>query len=160
MIEKVAFYLQRNDEEPNILLAEDLAGRNDAAGIAEIAKGLDADEPQVAGDCVKVLYEIGYRKPELIAPYAATFVAGLKSRNNRIVWGSAIALSLIAESASDYLFSELETIRRAYESGSGIQDRSAGTMRYLGGVPAEKSREAAYKHERNRVVRDTRLCEE
>jgi nucleoside-diphosphate-sugar epimerase len=64
LIEKTAYYLGRNDEGPNVLLAEELADRNDAAGIAEIAKGLEAAEPQVAGDCVKVLYEVGYRKPD------------------------------------------------------------------------------------------------
>jgi hypothetical protein len=120
VIENIAYHRGRNDEKPNIELAETLVKRNDTKGIAEIAKGLGDEKAQVASDCVKVLYEIGYRKPELITGYADLFVNGLRSMNNRLVWGSCIALSLIAEPASDYLFKEFDTIYKAYENGSVI----------------------------------------
>lgn len=120
MIEKIAYYLGRNDEEPDIKLAEELVRTADVKGIAEIAAGLESDKVQVINDCIKVLYEIGYRNPALIADYAAVFVRNLKSKNNRLVWGSCIALSQIAELTSDFLFGEFDTIYQAYKNGSVI----------------------------------------
>ncbi len=46
---------------------------------------------------MKVLYEIGYLTPELIADYADDFLKLLRSKNNRMVWGGMIALATIAE---------------------------------------------------------------
>jgi hypothetical protein len=120
MIERIAYHLGRNDEEPNIRLAEELAKTKDAVGIEEIARGLEDKKEQVASDCIKVLYEVGYRNPSLIAAYAEVFMTRLKSRKNRLVWGSAIALAQIAELRSEYLFRELDTIYQAYKEGSVI----------------------------------------
>lgn len=120
MIEKIASRLGRNDDEPNVLLATRLAEKKDDVGIAEIVAGLDDESDAVKSDCVKELYETGFLDPELIAPYAPTFVRHLKSRNNRRVWGCCIALATIAELKSDYLYENLDAIRRAYETGSVI----------------------------------------
>ncbi len=120
MIEKIAYNLGRNDEEPNIQLAEELVRSKDKKGIAEIIKGLENTKEQIANDCIKVLYETGYRDPSLISEYAEIFIKLLKSKNNRLVWGSAIALSLIAETESDYLIKEFDTIYKAYKNGSVI----------------------------------------
>ncbi|MFH1512036.1 MAG: hypothetical protein ABIG45_01645, partial [Bacillota bacterium] len=77
-------------------------------------------EQAVAGDCVKVLYEIGYRNPGLIAPYAETFLGLLQSKNNRLVWGAMIALSRIAELNPHPVYAQLNTVLAAYERGSVI----------------------------------------
>lgn len=58
MIEKIAYHLGRNDEEPNITLGEQLGETEDRTGIAEIVDGLHNKNKQIAGDCIKVLYEI------------------------------------------------------------------------------------------------------
>lgn len=120
MIEKIAFNLVRKDDKPNIELAEDLAKNKDKKGISEIVKGLEDSKEQIVNDCIKVLYETGYRDPSLISEYAENFIKLLKSKNNRLVWGSAIALSSIAETESDYLFKEFDTIYKAYKTGSVI----------------------------------------
>ena len=120
VLDQIAYFQQRHDEVPNQELARDLAERRDHAGIREIAENLANDNPQIQSDCLKVLYEIGYREPELIAAYASAFVDLLRSRNNRLVWGSMIALSTIAQIAPDMLFAHVEVIQQAIERGSVI----------------------------------------
>ncbi|MCL2492838.1 MAG: hypothetical protein FWF33_02200 [Clostridiales bacterium] len=120
MIEKLACKLGRNDEIPNIELAEYLCRRKDAAEIKEIAEGFQGTDKAVANDCIKVLYEIGERDPNLIAGYADAFVSGLHSKNNRLAWGSMTALSAIAECAPEPIYKNLPAITDAYENGSVI----------------------------------------
>ena len=98
----------------------ELAELEDRAGIGEITENLQHKNKSVQGDCIKVLYEIGYLKPELIAPYAGDFLQLLQSRNNRLVWGSMIALSTIAGVAPDALYPHYAEIQRAMERGSVI----------------------------------------
>ena len=95
MIELLACKLGRNDENPNIELAEKLCAGMDKKGIREIIDGLKSKEQAVAYDCVKVLYEVGQRKPELIADFAGDFITALSDKNNRTVWGSMMALVYI-----------------------------------------------------------------
>ena len=65
-LDRIAYFQGRRDEVPNQELARDLAAREDQAGIREIAEALWRREPNVRSDCLKVLYEIGYLKPELV----------------------------------------------------------------------------------------------
>lgn len=95
-LEKLAINLDRNDEIPNIELAEYLVEKEDVEGIFEVIQGLKMDRG-IANDCIKVIYEIGERKPLLIADYVSVFLDALTSRNNRMVWGVMTALSTIAE---------------------------------------------------------------
>ena len=98
----------------------ELAELEDRVGIREIAENLQHKNRRVQGNCIKVLYEIGYLKPELIAPYADDFLQLLQSKNNRLVWGSMIALSTIAKVAPDALYPHYTKIQRAMERGSVI----------------------------------------
>jgi len=120
MIEKIACKLGRNDEAPNIELAEELCRTKNAEGIAVIVGGFTGSDKAVANDCLKVLYEIGERKPELIAGYANEFISRLHSKNNRLAWGSMTALSKIVELAPEPIFAKLSIIIAAYENGSVI----------------------------------------
>lgn len=120
MIEKIAYNLGRNDEEPNIALAVQLCNSKDAEGVREIVSGLKNKKAQIANDCIKVLYEIGERNPELIADYVFEFIQLLKSRNNRLVWGGMTAISQIASLKSKEIFENIETVIEAYEKGSVI----------------------------------------
>jgi len=98
----------------------ELAELEDRDGIREIAENLQHKNKRVQSNCVKVLYEIGYLKPKLIAPYADDFLRLLQSKNNRLVWGSMIALSTIAGVAPDALYPHCAEIQRAMERGSVI----------------------------------------
>lgn len=120
MLEKTAFGLERNDEEPNIALAEELCRDRNLAGIAEIAAGLDSKEPRLANDCIKVLYEIGARNPELIADETEKFLSLLCSPNNRLVWGGMTALTYVTHLRPQVVFGSLELVLEALEHGSVI----------------------------------------
>ena len=95
VLNRIAHFQQRRDEIPNQELARDLAAKKDKAGIREIAEHLWDKNKNVQADCIKVLYEIGYMNPALIAGYAEDFIKLLKSKNNRLVWGGMTALAMI-----------------------------------------------------------------
>ena len=120
MIDTLAYSLGRQDEEPNIMLAEELAKTKNKSGIKEIADGLHNPKAQIANDCIKVLYEIGRRNAELIADYVNVFIKLLSSKNKRLVWGSMTALSEIAELKPEEIFNQLDAVICAYQNGSVI----------------------------------------
>jgi len=138
-LERIAYFQNRRDEVPNQDLARDMAARQDRSGIAEIAQNVWHKDPKVQSDCVKVLYEIGYLNPTLIADYAADFLKLLKSRHNRLVWGGMIALSTIAALKADEIYPHLAEVQAALDSGSVIT-RDNG-VKVLANVAA---RNAAY----------------
>jgi hypothetical protein len=141
-LDKLACALNRRDEVPNQELARELAASRDENGIREVAEGLASKDAAIRADCVKVLYEIGYLAPELVAPYALEFVKLLKSRNNRLVWGGMIALSTVAPLAADVLHPHLADIRKAFQAGSVIT-KDAGVLA-LAGIASANS---AYNRE-------------
>jgi hypothetical protein len=120
LIEKLAYSLGRNDEEPNIELAKALAKTKDKKGIKEIVAGLNNSTEQIVNDSIKVLYEIAGISPELISDYIDIFIQLLKSRNNRLVWGSMTALAKIISLNAEEAFKNLEIIVKAYGKGSQI----------------------------------------
>ena len=126
-IDQISFYQNRRDEVPNQELAHRLASDGDREGIAEIAANLWNANPAVRSDCLKVLYEIGYLRPELIAPYTGEFLKLLKSRDNRLVWGAMIALATLAPLAADAVDAGRSEIVQAVQTGSVIT-RDAGVQ--------------------------------
>jgi hypothetical protein len=120
ILNRIAYFQNRRDEVPNQELARDLAATKDRQGIQEIAENLWNPNQNVQSDCLKVLYEIGYLDPALIAGYVGDFLKLLKSKHNRIVWGSMIALSTIAELRADEVYAHSEEIEHIMEQGSVI----------------------------------------
>ncbi len=120
VLNKIAFYQSRRDEVPNQELARELAESKDRAGIREIAENLWNKEENIQSDCLKVLYETGYLDPTLIADFAGEFLKLLKSRNNRLVWGSMIALSTLADLKADEIFPHFDEIVEVMKKGSVI----------------------------------------
>jgi hypothetical protein len=120
MIELLACRLDHNDEAPNVELAQKLCDSMDKKGIQELVEGLKSGEQAVANDCIKVLYEIGQRKPELIADFADDFITALSGKNNRVAWGSMTALTYIAPLKPEGIFNRLPKIITAYKKGSVI----------------------------------------
>lgn len=120
ILNRIAFFQGRRDEVPNQQLARELVQQNDLHGIEEIAQNLWHSNPNVQSDCLKVLYEIGYLEPQLITGYVQDFLKLLKSRNNRLVWGSMIALSTIAHLCADEIYPHRAEIQRLMEQGSVI----------------------------------------
>lgn len=119
-LERLACKQGRNDEAPNIELAEKLCADMDARGVCEVAAGLKSSDTAIVNDCIKVLYEVGQRKPELIADFADDFVSALSGKNNRLVWGSMTALVYIATQKAEVLWKRFPEIFAAYQKGSVI----------------------------------------
>jgi hypothetical protein len=119
-LDRIAHFQSRRDEVPNQELARDLATKKDRGGIREIAENLWNKDKGIQADCVKVLYEVGYIEPALIADYVEDFIKLLKSKNNRLVWGGMIALGTIAEIKADALFAHFADVQRAMDHGSVI----------------------------------------
>ena len=129
VIDKLAHSLGRRDEVPNQELARDLAAKKDKKGIREIAENLWNKDKNIQADCIKVLYEIGYIEPELIADYVEDFVKCLKSKNNRLVWGGMTALAEVAKANPEAVFKHLDAIKKAKETGSVITvDNAISTL--------------------------------
>ena len=119
-IHRIAHFQGRRDEAPNRRLARDLAARKDERGIREIVQGLSHSHPGVQADCVKVLYEIGYLDPKLVAGYVRDFLGLLTSRNNRLVWGGMTAPSTVAGLRPKEIYDQRREILQVMAGGSVI----------------------------------------
>jgi len=120
ILNRIAYFQNRRDEVPNQQLARDLAAQKDKIGIREIAENLWSKDKNIQADCIKVLYEVGYINPALIADYTEDFIKLLKNKNNRLVWGGMIALGTVAEIKADIVFAHLAEIQKAMDAGSVI----------------------------------------
>jgi len=127
VLNKIAHLQGRRDEVPNQQLAAELEATKNRSGIHEIADNLHNKDPHIQADCLKVLYEIGYRDPALVANYVDDFIELLSSRNNRLVWGAMIALSTVAELKATTIGRHLEQITSTMKNGSVITIDNAVT---------------------------------
>ncbi|WP_068985782.1 MULTISPECIES: hypothetical protein [Lysinibacillus] len=135
VVNLLASQLSRNDEGPNIELAHKLANEENYTGIEEIIENLTCKDKKIQYDCIKVAYEIGQVKPELISKYVLTFIELLKSRNNRLVWGGMTALATITEEASETIMAHLDILKNAMKVGSVITiDKGVLTLAKLAAV--------------------------
>ncbi len=119
-LQRIAYYQNRRDEVTNQELAKELTAREDRKGIREIAENLWNENQSVQSDCLKVLYEIGYLQPELVAPYVEDFLKLLHNRNNRLVWGAMIALGTVADLQADVIYPHVAEIKQVMDQGSVI----------------------------------------
>jgi hypothetical protein len=120
VLDRLASALERNDERPNVELAEALVARPDKKAIAALADALSTGSVAIQNDAIKVLYEIGERAPALVAPYADAFLALLASKNNRNVWGAMSAIDTIASVRAKDVAAQLKPILAAADKGSVI----------------------------------------
>lgn len=120
VINRIAYFQDQRDEVANQELAKELADSGNQNDVEEIAENLNNENPSVQSDCLKVLYEIGYIDPSLISQYADSFLVLLSSKNNRMIWGSMIALSTIASLTAELLCEHYKDITQAIDNGSVI----------------------------------------
>jgi hypothetical protein len=138
VLNRIAFFQERRDEVPNQELARELAQTGNQEGIAEIAQNLWHENQNIQSDCLKVLYEIGYRAPELIADYVGDFLKLLKSKHNRMVWGSMLALSTVAVLRAQVIYPHVHTIECVMDEGSVItRDNGVKILAALASTQAE-----------------------
>ncbi len=126
VIHKLATSLGRRDEVPNQELAKFIVDTNDNEAVKELTEHLKNNKNRkIQNDCIKALYEVGYIKPDLISNYADIFIGMLKSKNNRLVWGSMIALNTITDIDADGVYKQLSNIMAPIDKASVIT-RDAG----------------------------------
>jgi hypothetical protein len=132
VLDQLASALGRNGEQPNVELAERLGANPDKAAIAELVAALKSGPAAIANDAIKVLYELGERRPELVADHADAFFANLTSTNNRLVWGGMSALDTIAAVSGSAVAKRLPEILAAAEKGSVIaKDKAVSILAKL-----------------------------
>jgi hypothetical protein len=120
VIDKLSTSLNKRDEVPNQELAKEVADKNDKKAVKELVKNLGHKSKDIQNDCIKVLYEIGERKPQLIADYVKDFVSLLDSKNNRLQWGAMTALNSITLENPKIIYSALSKIAKVADNGSVI----------------------------------------
>jgi len=146
VLDRLSSSMVRRDEVPNQELAHDLATRGDEAGIREVAENLWNKDKKIQADCIKVLYEVGSMEPKLIAGYTDDFVKLLRSKNNRLVWGAMTALAEVAKVDPDSVFSHLDEIKKAKETGSVITVDNAITTLALTAAANNKYNKAIFPY--------------
>ena len=120
IINKLASQQGIKSDLPNQQLAKEIVETNNTEGIKEIAENLKNKDRKIQSDCIKVLYEIGYLRPELISEYVHDFLKLLTSKNNRLVWGGMIAVATIADLKANELFAHRDELYLSMEKGSVI----------------------------------------
>ena len=132
ILEKMSHAQNRKDDVPNQELAAALARSGNRDDIKEVAQNLWHADKKIQSDCLKVLYEIGYIHPELIADHAEEFIKLLDSKNNRLVWGAMIALAAITPLKHREIDQAYEKIKRAMAKGSVItMDNGIAVLSHL-----------------------------
>lgn len=120
VISLLASSLGKKGDDSNIALAKEIAASNNKVAAKELVDGLLSKNKNIQSDCIKTLYEIGYIKPELISEYYPEFIKLLTSKNNRLVWGSMIAISTITYIKHQEIFASLSKIMETVTKGSVI----------------------------------------
>lgn len=120
IISKLASSIRRRDEEPNIELADKISKSNDKKAIAELIENLNSADKGIQNDCIKVLYEVGERKPSLIAGHTEVFMNLLDHKNNRLQWGAMTAINSITLENPKLVYSSISRIISAADNGSVI----------------------------------------
>ncbi len=129
---QLATSLGRADELPNIALAERIVLDKDVPAVRELVEILNGKDKALKSDALKALYEVGYRSPELIAPFIAQFKNLLANPDNRLVWGAMCAIDGIATIKPDVVFMILPQLMAAVDRGTVItRDHAVKTLAKL-----------------------------
>lgn len=120
VISKLTSSLNRRDEAPNVELAIAIAEKGDKGAVKELIDNLQNAGKDIQHDCIKVIYETGERKPELISPYAKEIIRQLDSKSNRMQWGAMTAVSFIVSENPQLVYAALPKIIDIADKGSVI----------------------------------------
>lgn len=110
VLERLATALDRNDERPNVELAEQIAESGDKDAIAELTGAVANGKRPIQNDAIKVLSELAERRPELLADHHEAFLTALHSPNRRLVWGAMAALAGIAPLRAGEIYERMPEI--------------------------------------------------
>jgi len=137
VLTKLSSSLGSKIQKANRDLAKQIVAKSDATAVKELVENLENKNKNIHSDCIKVLYEIGEQKPELIALYAKEFIELLNSKNNRLQWGAMTALDSIASLQPKIIYPALGKILDISKEGSVItRDHAVGILIKLCSVKA------------------------
>jgi hypothetical protein len=120
IIENLASSLNRRDESPNLELAKNIASAKNKKAIRELVENLHNKNKNIQNDCIKVIYEVGVLKPELLTDHINELVMLLESKNNRLQWGVMTALNALTNECPKVVYSILSKIIAVADKGSVI----------------------------------------
>ena len=120
ILNQLSTSLNRRDEVPNQELAKKIIQKNDTKSVKELIENLFNKNKDIQSDCIKVLYEIGARKPGLIEEYSNAFIDLLDHKNNRLQWGAMTAIDYITLENPKNIYASLSNIIDAANNGSVI----------------------------------------
>ena len=120
IINKLACSLGRRDEVPNQELAQQILKSKNKKAVSELVENLANKNKGIRYDCIKVLYEVGYERPKLIAGHHSKFLDLLNSKDNRLQWGAMTALGCVVNEKPAAIFAALPKIIAAADRGSVI----------------------------------------
>ena len=132
----LASSLGRRDELPNIAIAEAIVKKDGVRAVSELVTVLEGKDKALRSDALKALYEVGYRKPDLIAAHLPVFVDLPGSKDNRMVCGAippgrdrSCAVDAIAGVRPKEVIAALPKMMAAVDKGSVItRDHAVGAM--------------------------------
>ncbi len=116
----LASSLGRRDEKPNILLAEDMVIEDNQAAIEELIHLCQGTDNKLAADAIKVIYEVGRLNPQMLNGCIPKLISLLKAKQNRLQWGSMIAISTLTGIYPKEIYRHLGPLIDAMQSGSVI----------------------------------------
>lgn len=129
-------------QEPNKRLSKEICRGNDKEAVRELVENLNNSDKNIQSDCAGMMEYIGFECPELIAKYVDNLIDALASKNNRVVWGVMIALSIIANKRAKIIFERRSEVIHAIESGSVITiDNGVKVLARVASVKKEYSDE-------------------
>ncbi len=120
ILDRLSSIRGERDNAADIALAEDIARTKNKAAIKELVEHIGDKNRRLQSDCIKTLYEVGERLPELIAPYTDEFAGLLTSKNQRLVWGAMCALDGCASVKPERVHAHLKSILKATDGESVI----------------------------------------
>ncbi|MDN5215382.1 hypothetical protein QQ020_25105 [Fulvivirgaceae bacterium BMA12] len=136
VLNKLASALDRRDETPNQQLAEEIVTAADDKAVDTLIRNLANNNKAIQNDCIKVLYEVGERKPSMIAGHMNLFLSLLNHKYNRLQWGAMTALNCIANVNPQGIYNNLVQIADAADRGSVItRDHAVNILVQLMGIP-------------------------
>jgi len=116
----LACNLGTESDEPNIELASSLCKSRNEDAVVTLIEGLKSSSSEVASDCIKVLYELGRRSPDMIADHVPDFIRILSSQDSSMVSGGMSALAEAARLNPADVYAHRESVIRAYEKGDDL----------------------------------------
>ncbi|WP_420316759.1 hypothetical protein [Ekhidna sp.] len=119
--DQLAFALDRNDQEPNKLVAKQIVNAGGTKEVKDLISFIKTKPKQRAqSDTILALAYVGELAPALLSGEASFLISQLNSSVNRVIFGSMIALAHIAHLKKGILFDSLPQIIDAMDSGTVV----------------------------------------